>query len=346
MADQRLRLTDELLLQVLRTRSAEPQPELLDEIVRAAEAMPQRRGWFGFGPMRPSPRILLIAAIALLLAAAGAAIGARLLLPEPELLLQADGDILAADEGGLVSVDPETGERKTIKFCDGCRLPTWSADGSTLAFVRADDVIVRDMTSGREREVARCGTRCSGLSLSGDGSLVAYANGRSAIVHDLDAATETTFATAGVSDVALSPDGDELIVVFESGSLHRVRLDGGQPLELEIRHRQSGPVYASWSQDGQRIAYVVDVPFPMTDTVQVPWEYQLWVMDADGGDRRKIWTRPGCCMRGYGGPSWSPDGTQIAVVVSTYLHVVGLDGSHVREVAGFLRERAAWGPMP
>ena len=66
----------------------------------AAEATPQARGWFRLGPMQASRRALLIAAIALLLAAAGAAIGARLLLPDPVPLLHTNGEIVAADEQG------------------------------------------------------------------------------------------------------------------------------------------------------------------------------------------------------------------------------------------------------
>ncbi len=350
MADQHLRLTDDLLAQVLRARSAEPPPALLDEIVRAAEATPQARGWFRLGPMQASRRALLIAAIALLLAATGAAIGARLLLPDPVPLLHTNGEIVAADEQGLVSVDPATGERAVLEFCDGCRLPTWSADGSTLAFIRAGDVVVRDMASGNELHVARCGTRCSGLSLSGDGTLVAYASNGSARVHDLGTATEEVYSGTGVSDVALSPDGSELLIGGQRGTLRRVRLDGGEPETLVTVGGSSGPVYATWSPDGELIAYVIDVPFPPTDTIQVPWEYQLWVMDADGGNQRKIWTRPGCCMRFWGGPSWSPDGTQIAAVASSpgpyTLYVVSIDGSLVREVGGVLPERAAWRPKP
>jgi dipeptidyl aminopeptidase/acylaminoacyl peptidase len=348
MAD-RVRLTDDLIAEVLRSRSVTPPAGLFDEIVRAAETTPQARGWFRLAPMQPWRRMVLIAAIAMLLAVAGAAIGAQLLRPEPELLIIPNSGILAADEAGLVSVDPVSGERRVLDFCDGCRLPTWSADGSTLAFVRAGDVVVRDMKSGTERVVTRCGTRCSGLSLSGDGTLVAYADG-SATVHHLETATEAVYDPTDVTDVALSPDGRELLIGGLAGTVHRVRVDGGEPEKLVSVGANAGSAYAAWSPDGQRIAYVVVAPFEMTDAIQVPREYQLWVMDADGGNRRKVWTRPGCCMRFWGGPSWSPDGTQIAVVASGpgpyTLYVIGLDGSVVREVGGVLPERAAWGAMP
>lgn len=352
MADRRLRLTDDLIAEVLRSRSLEPPTWLRDEIVRAAETTPQVRGRFRFGPIHASPRIVLIAAIALLLAAAGVAIGARLLLPEPAPLLHANGEIVAADEGGLVSVDPETGERTVIEFCDGCRLPSWSANGSTLAFVRAGDVVVRDMAAGEERVVTTCGLSCSGISLSGDGSLVAYSDGRSAVVHDLEAATEVVYSVTGASDVAISPNGEELLITGDNGTLRRVRLDGEAPEEV-IDIDESGPlVYAAWSPDGDRIAYVIDVRSEPAPTSGVPFEYQLWVVDADGSNRHHLWSRPGCCMRAWGGPSWSPDGTQIAAVASSpgpyAIYIVSVDGSDVRRVAdaGVLPERAAWRPKP
>ena len=251
-----------------------------------------------------------------------------------------------ADE--LMSVDPGTGERTVLDFCDGCRLPAWSTDGSLLAFVRGGDVVIREMASGDERQIARCGTECTGLSLSGDASLIAYADGTSATVHDLAAGTEVMYAPSAVSDVALSPDGSELLIGGR-GTLHRVRLEGGEPEKIVEVDDVSGPVYAAWSPDGRLIAYVVDVPFPNSDNL-APWEYQLWVMDADGGGAEMIWTRPGCCMRFWGGPSWSPDGTQIAAVASSpgpyTLYIVDLDGSIVQEVSDVLPERAAWRPMP
>jgi Tol biopolymer transport system component len=190
--------------------------------------------------------------------------------------------------------------------------------------------------------------RCSGLSLSGDGSLVAYANG-AATVHDLETAIEVVYDPTDVSDVAISPDGRDLLIGGLAGTVHRVRLDGGEP-EPEVLvsvGRNAGPAYAAWSPDGRRIAYVVDVPLP-ADTVGVPWEYQLWVLDADGGNRQMIWTRPGCCMRFWAGTSWSPDGTQLTAVLGgpSSVWIVNADGTGAHALASVSSERVAWRPRP
>jgi hypothetical protein len=86
MSDHPHRLTDDRITQVLRARSSDPDVSLLDNIVRTVAATPQHRRWLGLGPMRLSRRALLMVAMALLLATAGAfAIGSRLIRPPDEV---------------------------------------------------------------------------------------------------------------------------------------------------------------------------------------------------------------------------------------------------------------------
>lgn len=76
-------LTDDAITQFVRTRSADPEPGLLDDIVRTVGATPQARPWLGLRPIQVPRRTLLIVAIALLLATIGAiAVGSRLLRPD------------------------------------------------------------------------------------------------------------------------------------------------------------------------------------------------------------------------------------------------------------------------
>ena len=75
--------TDDVIAQFLRTRSADPDLGLLDDIIRTVGATPQDRPWFGPRPMGLPRRTLLIVAFALLLATMGAiAVGTRFLQPE------------------------------------------------------------------------------------------------------------------------------------------------------------------------------------------------------------------------------------------------------------------------
>ena len=80
------------------------------------------------------------------------------------------------------------------------------------------------------------------------------------------------------------------------------------------------------------------------------FDYQLWVMDPDGGNRRLVWVGPECCVSAWGGPAWSPDGREIAVVATAgggggwSVWIVDVDGSNVRKLASVSPERVAWAP--
>ncbi|MEX0629802.1 MAG: hypothetical protein WEE67_05110 [Chloroflexota bacterium] len=77
-------LSDDVITQFLRTRSADPDLGLLDDIVRTVGATPQDRPWLGVRQILFPRRALLMVAIALLLATMGA-IGVGSLLLRPDL---------------------------------------------------------------------------------------------------------------------------------------------------------------------------------------------------------------------------------------------------------------------
>jgi WD40 repeat protein len=97
----------------------------------------------------------------------------------------------------------------------------------------------------------------------------------------------------------------------------------------------------AWSPDGQRLAFVSSVN----------QREEIWVMDADGRNSRVLFGGPFEELGrsgGYGVPggrmSWSPDGTQLAVVIVRHgakrLVLLGLEGGE-RELDLPLREIAA-----
>lgn len=73
-------------------------------------------------------------------------------------------------------------------------------------------------------------------------------------------------------------------------------------------------------------------------------QYQLWVMDRDGANPRRVTDGTGW------DPTWSPDGTQILFASdragSNQLYVVNLDGSGLRRITDFpsIRGRSDWSP--
>lgn len=84
MSERRDQLTDEVIARFLRTRSADAERALQDQIMRTVGVTPQDRPWPGLGPILLPRRTLLLIAMALLIATMGAiAVSAGLLRPDP-----------------------------------------------------------------------------------------------------------------------------------------------------------------------------------------------------------------------------------------------------------------------
>ena len=98
MADRPGRVSDELITRFLTGRATDGEPQLLDEIVRAAEASPQTRGWLHL-PFELQLRTVALLAALLMVLAAGIAIGSRLAQPdesELDLRMPVIGQVIAA----------------------------------------------------------------------------------------------------------------------------------------------------------------------------------------------------------------------------------------------------------
>jgi Tol biopolymer transport system component len=143
-------------------------------------------------------------------------------------------------------------------------VPSWSPDGQTLAFVRAEaghpriwNLWTTDLTSGEFRRLTnhRVGQPW-GASWFPDGKRIAYSLEDRLVLLDLETGAERVFRTpkAGrlVRTPAVSPDGERIIF--------QVRRDGGWLLELKdgsMRRVLTDPTAEeyTWSPDGRRVAY-------------------------------------------------------------------------------------------
>jgi dipeptidyl aminopeptidase/acylaminoacyl peptidase len=77
---------------------------------------------------------------------------------------------------------------------------------------------------------------------------------------------------------------------------------------LSVEDYATMPQIASpqWAPDGKRIAYVLT----KADLERSVYDSDVWIIDADGGNDRRLTDGPGADFR----PRWSPDGTHIAFV--------------------------------
>jgi Tol biopolymer transport system component len=105
----------------------------------------------------------------------------------------------------------------------------------------------------------------------------------------------------------------------------------------ELARRASAPAYAP---DGERIAFLSDrdeYGIHRTGSDESDFANELYVMDADGGDPRRLTETEGL---DEGTPSWSPDGERIAygregpASFAHQLMIVNADGTCATRIAG------------
>ena len=289
MSERTDQVTDDAIAQFLRTRTADAEPGLLDDIVRAVAATPQDRPWLGLRPVRPTGRTLLIAA-ALLLATIGAiAVASGLLLPKPDLGIfePVAGRIVygfdsfegegyrAYGEDGIWGIDPASSDLATpVQLTSEPGIPLgWSSDGTRLLIQRGNENLVVLHADGSETLVTEQPWGLKGAAISPDGSRVAF----SALLEEND----------------------------EHGGLFAVDADGGQAellWESQV-HILRSPTF---SPDGTQIAFVDD---------NIDSNVSVWVINADGTDAHQI--VPSGEPFGAGrvrGLAWSPAGDRIALM--------------------------------
>ena len=120
------------------------------------------------------------------------------------------------------------------------------------------------------------------------------------VVREIDAVLPTEIATdlATGGPLRLSPDG-RTVVFYGLDGITSIGIDGtgARLLVAGIPDRGGDAKHnLSWSPDGSRIAY--------------SWHEDVWVMNADGSNRRRLTTSPSGSGSYF--PAWSPDGSTIA----------------------------------
>lgn len=180
-----------------------------------------------------------------------------------------DGTRIAfdSDRDGVRGVYVADGDGKHVRRVSGdgfAAVPSWSPDGSTLAFVRGEgkdnevwNLWTLNLSTGETQQITRHAYgQAWGGSWFPDGRRIAYSHETRLVIHDLETHTERAFNSPLkgrlVRTPAVSPDGRR--VVFQ------VRKDGTWLLELpggSMRRILEDPTAEeyTWSPDGRRLAY-------------------------------------------------------------------------------------------
>lgn len=260
--------------------------------------------------------------------------------------------------------------------------PTWSPDGSRLAFIR-DSQLISVSSDGTTERVIASSVQSAPPAWSPDGTRVAFIRGGAVFVVPAAGGEPLQVGDSGACAVAWSPDGT--LIAFASmatmrNTLETVRPDGSERRVLSTSISCDGK--AVWSPDSSRIGYldfnigpaVVDiattVKTPLTTQRNMGWSMawapsgdeiafadyigttnNLSIARADGGGVRTIAT-------GGVAPDWSPSGGRIAFLgnrnpdrtgeLLTHLHIIGSQGQGERIVVSDTRathlDSPRWAP--
>ena len=183
-------------------------------------------------------------------------------------------DLLVLGINGLQAGDPVDLTRSPA----GYFYPTWSPDGSQIAFVR------RKTTGSSAGDIYVIGA---------DGS-------------DIQRVTQVT---TDYLDLSWSPDGTKITCTFEStfmSDVYVMDVTDGVPVSLTSHGDRANDVMSQWSPDGTKIAFIRGLS-------RYEEIVDFYVMDSDGTNPVNLtWNESRSIYFDWRqAPSWSPDGTQI-----------------------------------
>ncbi|MBW3537777.1 MAG: hypothetical protein KY395_08475 [Actinobacteria bacterium] len=244
------------------------------------------------------------------------------------------GSTSSASDPGIYTISPDgTGLYRVVP--GGTGFPTWSPDGSNIAFgvPTSTPRYMIAASDGSSRITLANGQVGSAPVFSPDGARVAFAlgNGNSYDLHSVsvDGSGLRRLTTRGdVSGVAWSSTGQ--IAFLSGGDVWTMAADGGGTRMLVDSDRAYRAV--TFSPNGGRIAwYAAD---------------QVWTANADGSQPKAAADTEGRVLE-WNDITWAPDGTRLAFRSGTggvsRVRVVGFDGTN-NHVAADEAQSPDWSP--
>ena len=216
--------------------------------------------------------------------------------------------------------------------------PSWSPDGSKLAFVSDvdgnPDIWVVDIDGSNVTNLTQEKAKDHSPAWSPDGAWIAFASLRDSRYWELyvmrpdgsDVQRLTWWEDASDLSPAWSPDGTRLAFASKrdgNWEIYTMDRDGGNLARLT--NNPADDTNPAWAPDGSRIAFV-----STRDGYA-----EIYVMSITGGQATNISNAP---YSSEHGPTWSPDGGRLAFYSDRdggwNIHVMASDGSDVIRLTG------------
>ena len=226
-------------------------------------------------------------------------VGLSAMLCAPAVAAPANGQLAAVADDRLVALNPDGSGLRTLPVPDPQSITelAWSPGGNRLAFVKAGDISVLELATGRVLSLTTEGTDAN-IGWSSDGTQIGFRRGPVTMTVPAAGGDALPYGLAlleGITQIAWKPNLQGLAMVVDD--LLLVPLFKTPPLVIGA---------PAWSPDGATIA------FAKLDG--------LATIAAAGGDSAPVTTGS------VGPPRWAPDSRALVYSAGTELRTVALDG--------------------